>query len=568
MVIGILEKTLMKKNSRKPAGKGVKYIFVVGGVMSGVGKGVTTASIGKILQARGIRVTAMKIDPYVNVDAGTMSPTEHGETFVLDDGMECDQDMGNYERFLGKDLSRANYMTTGSVYRDVIQRERNLEFGGKCVSVVPYIPLEVIGRIDRAAKAANAEVVLIEIGGTVGEYENILFLEAVRMLRAAHPGDVLLCLVSYIPSLSAGGTELKTKPTQHAVRDLNSVGLQPDIIFGRAPVPLDKKRKEKLSLMCGVTEDDVISAPNAESIYDIPLNFEREYLSDRILVKLKLRPRGNDLAPWRAFSRSVRAATREVRIGVVGKYFDSGDFMLADSYISVLEAIRHGGAAVRRKPVIEWIESEQFEKDPASLRQLMKYDGIIVPGGFGGRGVEGKIAAIAYVREHKIPYLGLCYGMQLATIEFARHKTGLRGAHTTEVDPATPYPVIDIMPDQKKNMSEKNFGATMRLGAYPAAIEEGTLSFAAYGKHLVSERHRHRYEVNPKYIETLQQHGLVFSGSSPDRRLMEIMELPRSVHPFFVGTQFHPELKSRPLDPHPLFVAFMNAAAKRGVKNK
>jgi CTP synthase len=555
----------MKKLSTS-SGKKIKYIFVVGGVMSGVGKGVTAASIGKILQARGIRVTAIKIDPYVNVDAGTMNPTEHGETFVLDDGMECDQDMGNYERFLDKDLSRANYMTTGSIYLEVIQRERNLEFGGKCVSVVPYIPLEVISRINRAVRLANAEVVIVEVGGTVGEYENILFLEAVRMLRSAHPGDVMLCLVSYIVALSAGGTELKTKPTQHAVRDLNSAGLQPDIIFGRAPVPLDKKRKEKLSLMCGVAEEDVISAPNVESIYDIPLNLEREKLSDRILAKLALRPRGNNLGPWRSFSRTIRSSAKAVRIGVVGKYFDSGDFMLADSYISVIEAVKHGAAAAHRRPIIEWIESEQFEKNPAAVKQLAKYDGIIVPGGFGSRGVEGKITAIKYIREHKIPYLGLCYGMQLATIEFARHKASLKGAHTTEIDPVTPYPVIDIMPDQKKNMAEKNFGATMRLGAYPAAIDERTVAFAAYGKHLISERHRHRYEVNPKYIETLKKHGLVFSGFSPDRRLMEIMELPRSVHPFFVGTQFHPELKSRPLSPHPLFKAFMKAAAERKAK--
>ena len=534
--------------------------------MSGVGKGITAASIGKILQARGIRVTAIKIDPYVNVDAGTMNPTEHGETFVLDDGMECDQDMGNYERFLNQDLSRANYMTTGSIYLEVIQRERNLEFGGKCVSVVPYIPLEVISRINRAARLANAEVVLVEVGGTVGEYENILFLEAVRMLRSAHPGDVLLCLVSYILALSAGGTELKTKPTQHAVHDLNSAGLQPDILFGRAPVSLDKKRKEKLSLMCGVAEEDIISAPNVASIYDIPLNFEKESLSDRILTKLSLNPQGRDLTPWRALSKTVRTSVKEVRIGVVGKYFDSGDFMLADSYISVIEAIKHGAAATKRKPIIEWIESERFERDPSAVKQLMKYDGIIVPGGFGSRGVEGKIAAIKYIREHKIPYLGLCYGMQLATIEFARHKAGLRGAHTTEIDSATPHPVIDIMLDQKKNMTEKNFGATMRLGAYPAAIEEKTAAFRAYGKHLISERHRHRYEVNPKYIEILKKHGLIFSGFSPDRRLMEIMELPRTNHPFFVGTQFHPELKSRPLAPHPLFRAFMEAARERAGK--
>src|SRR5580704_16648 len=314
------------------AKKNLKYIFVVGGVMSGVGKGITSASIGKILQARGFNVTALKIDPYVNVDAGTMNPTEHGEVFVLDDGMECDQDMGNYERFLDRDLTRANYMTTGSIYLDVIRRERNLEYGGKSVSVVPYIPLEVIARINRAAKLNKADIVLVEIGGTVGEYENILFLEAVRMLRLKHPDDVVLALVSSIPALGAGGTELKTKPTQHAVRDLNSVGLQPDLIFGRAPVPLDKKRKEKLSLMCGVAEEDVISAPNVSSIYDVPINFEREKLSDRVIAKLGLRSRTHDLKEWRALSRVAQMKKPPVRIGVVGKYFDSGNFMLVDSY--------------------------------------------------------------------------------------------------------------------------------------------------------------------------------------------------------------------------------------------
>ena len=532
--------------------------------MSGVGKGITAASIGKILQARGLKVTALKIDPYVNVDAGTMNPIEHGEVFVLDDGMECDQDMGNYERFLGHDLTRANYMTTGSIYLEVIQRERNLEFGGKCVSVVPYIPLEVIERLDNAAKLANADVVLIEIGGTVGEYENILFLEAARMLKLKRPGDALVCLVSFIPALSAGGTELKTKPTQHAVRNLNSAGLQPDFIFGRAPVALDKKRKEKLSLMCGVAEEDVISAPNADSIYDVPLNFEKEALSDRILEKLRLRPRGRDLAAWKKLAQTIRRSTKEVRIGVIGKYFDSGSFMLADSYISVLEAIKHGAYACGRKPVIEWLESETFEKDPKALKGLLAYDGIVIPGGFGARGVEGKIAAIEYVRKHKIPYLGLCYGMQLAVIEFARHMAGMRDANTTEINPVTSHPVIDIMPEQKQNMREKNYGATMRLGAYPAALEDKTTAFRAYGKHLISERHRHRYEVNPTYIEELKKHGIVFSGFSPDRRLMEIMELPRSVHPFFMGTQFHPELKSRPLAPHPLFKEFMKAASERG----
>ncbi len=551
--------------------RNLKYIFVVGGVMSGVGKGITSASIGKILQARGFKVTALKIDPYVNVDAGTMNPTEHGEVFVLDDGMECDQDMGNYERFLDRDLTRANYMTTGSIYLDVIRRERNLEYGGKSVSVVPYIPLEVIDRINRAGRLANADIVLVEIGGTVGEYENILFLEAVRILRIKQPDDVILALVSFIPALGAGGTELKTKPTQHAVRQLNGVGLQPDLIFGRAPVLLDKKRKEKLSLMCGVAEEDVISAPNVSSIYDVPLNFEREKLSDRLLAKLKLRSRTHDLKEWRALSRVIVAAAaavaahpkKAVRIGVVGKYFDSGDFMLADSYISVLEAIKHAAYFWKREPTIEWINSEEFEKNPRSLAGLSKYDGIVIPGGFGARGVEGKIAAIRYCREHKIPYFGLCYGMQLAVVEFARHVVGLRKANTTEIDSKTPSPVIDIMSEQKKNMASKDYGATMRLGAYPASLASGTIAFGAYREHLISERHRHRYEVNPAYIETLTKYGLVFSGFSPDHRLMEIAELPRAKHPFFLGSQFHPELKSRPLRPHPLFKEFIKAAIGR-----
>ncbi len=530
--------------------------------MSGVGKGIASASIGKILQARGLNVTALKIDPYVNVDAGTMNPTEHGEVFVLDDGMECDQDMGNYERFLDCSLTRANYMTTGSIYLDVIRRERNLEYGGKSVSVVPYIPLEVIDRINRAAKLANADVVLIEVGGTVGEYENILFLEAIRLLRLQKPNDVLVALVSSIPALGAGGTELKTKPTQHAVRQLNGVGLQPDFIFGRAPVPLDKKRKEKLALMSGVAEIDVISAPNVDSIYDVPLNFEKEQLSDRILAKLKLRSRTRDLKEWRAFSNVVRNAKKQVRIGVVGKYFDSGDFTLADSYISVIEAIKHAAYAWHHQPVIEWIESEAFERNPRELKSLSKYDGIVIPGGFGSRGVEGKIAAIRYCRENKIPYFGLCYGMQLAVVEFARHVAGLKKANTTEIDAKTPNPVIDIMVEQKKNLSAKDYGATMRLGAYPASLANNTIAFAAYGEHLISERHRHRYEVNPDFIEKITKHGLVFSGFSPDHRLMEIAELPRAKHPFFLGTQFHPELKTKPLKPHPLFKAFIKAAIK------
>lgn len=550
--------------------KNPKYIFVVGGVMSGVGKGIASSSIGKILQARGFNVTALKIDPYVNVDAGTMNPTEHGEVFVLDDGTECDQDMGNYERFLNTSLSGTNYMTTGSVYLHVIQKERNLEYNGKQVEVVPRIPLEVIERIEKASKKSKAEITITEIGGTVGEYENILFLEAVRMLRIKHPGDVLLVLVSYVPALGAGGTELKTKPTQHAVRNLNSVGLHPDLILGRAHIPLDEKRKEKIEFMCSLGKGDVISAPNVESIYEVPLNFEADHLSERILKKLNIKPKSQDLKEWRAFVRAIQTAKQEVRIGVVGKYFGTGEFILEDSYISVLEAIKHASAVSKVRPVIEWLNAESYdpEKNPeyaAELQKLNTYHGIIVPGGFGSRGVEGKIQAIRHSRESGIPYFGLCYGMQLAVVEFARHIAGLKDAHTTEINKDTPQPVIDLMPEQYEHMQTKHYGATMRLGAYPAILKKGSIAEAAYGDTRISERHRHRYEVNPRFVAKLEKKGIVFSGSSAQRELMEIMELPREVHPYFLGTQFHPEFKSRPLTPHPLFVAFVKAAAKRVV---
>lgn len=539
-----------------------KYIFVVGGVISGVGKGITSASIGKILQARGLRVTAIKIDPYVNVDAGTMNPTEHGETFVLDDGTECDQDMGNYERFLDQDLSRDNYMTTGSIYLSVINRERNLGYNGRCVEVVPDIPLEVIRRIQAAEKKNRADVVIVEIGGTAGEYQNILFLEAVRILKIKRPKDVLLILVSLVPSLSAGGTELKTKPTQYAARTLNAGGLQADLIFGRAPIPLDEKRREKIAFVCGLaSKDDVISAPNARSVYEVALNFEKVKLSDRILHKLDIKPRATDLREWRQMVAAINDSEKTVKIGIVGKYFDSGNFMLEDSYISVIEAIKHAGAKIKVKPEIVWLNAEEFEKDPRRVRDLARYDGIIVPGGFGSRGVEGKIRVAHYCREHQIPYFGLCYGMQIATVEYARDVLGWQDAHTTEIDPKTKHPVIDIMPEQKKNLISKNYGATMRLGAYPAQLKKGTIAAHAYGTLSISERHRHRYEVNPEFIAQLEKAGLVFSGISPNRKLMEVAELPRDKHPFFLGTQFHPELKSRPLRPHPLFVEFLKSAS-------
>lgn len=537
-----------------------KYIFVVGGVMSGVGKGVTTSSVALILQSRGYEVTAVKIDPYVNVDAGTMNPIEHGETFVLNDGLECDQDMGNYERFLNRDLPSTNYMTTGLVYQSVITQERNLAFGGKCVSVVPDIPNEVIRRIKASQKEAQADISIIEIGGTVGEYENLLFLEAARMMHLENPDDVSIILVSYLPIPNKIG-EMKTKPTQHASRLLNSAGLQADFIVARSDKPLDELRKKKISTMCSVPVDNIISAPDVESIYHVPLNFEKDMLSNKILKSLDLRPKKKELDEWEGFTQKIDKAKRKVKIGIVGKYFSTGNFVLSDAYISVIEAIKHAAYSYRFKPEIHWINSEEFEEDTEKLKQLDELDGVIVPGGFGSRGIEGKILAIEYVREHKIPYLGLCYGMQLAAVEFARHKVGWLDANTTEIDPSTPFPVIDIQKDQKEKLEKKDLGGTMRLGGYTCEVQQKTLARKLYGKATISERHRHRYEFNSEYRQTMEEHGMVISGVNPETGLVEMIEIED--HPFFIGTQFHPELQSRPLDPHPVFRGFIRAASQK-----
>ncbi len=537
-----------------------RFIFVAGGVMSGIGKGVATASIGNILQSKGFKISALKIDPYINVDAGTMNPLEHGEIFVTDDGTECDQDVGNYERFLNQDFSKVNYLTTGKVYSEVIRRERNLEYGGKCVEVVPHIPLEVISRIKRVARHDRADFVLIEIGGTVGEYQNMLFLEAARMMKLTMPNQVLFVLVSYLPVPPKIG-EMKTKPTQSAVRALNSVGIQPDIIIGRSEWPLDEPRKQKISIFCNVQKEDVISAPDVESIYEVPLNFEKDHLGDRILKKFQLRQRKVDLQEWRALVRTIKTVSRPVKIGIVGKYFETGDFALLDSYISVLEALKHASWANKRKPEITWLSAEKYEKSPTTIRELKALDGIIVPGGFGTRGVEGKIKAIRFCRENRIPYFGLCFGLQLAVIEFARHACGIKNATSNEFVKDAPDAVIDVMEDQKALLREKRYGATMRLGAYPCRVKSGTVAFRAYKAEEISERHRHRYEVNNRYRPILEQHGMVFSGLHPQRNLVEIIELKN--HPFFVGVQFHPELKSRPLRPHPLYREFIRCSINR-----
>ena len=540
----------------------IKYIFVIGGVMSSVGKGVTTSSIGRILQSKGYKVSLVKCDMYVNLDAGTMRPTEHGEVFVGSDGIEADQDLGNYERFTGNISTAENYITTGQIYLEVIRRERNLEYRGEDVEVVPDIPNEIIRRINIVVKKDNPDFVIVEIGGTVGEYQNILFLEAGRMLRLQNPGRVQFALVSYLPVPKMVG-EMKTKPTQYAVRSLNSAGIQPDFIICRSELPMDHKRKIKLSVLCNVAPGDVISAPDASSIYEVPLFLEKDDLGDKILEKFGLKNRKKDLKEWRAMVGKIRRAKKPLDIAVVGKYFATGSYTLVDSYISVVEAIRHASWQNNRLPRLHWINSEDFERDSRKTAVLKNMDGIIVPGGFGGRGIEGITKAIKFAREKKIPYFGLCYGMQLAVIEFARHVVGLKSANSTEIDRATKYPVIDVMAEQKKNLADKNFGATMRLGNYPCRVKKGTLAHAAYKATTVIERHRHRYEVNNKYRKDLEKRGMVFSGIYPKLDLVEIAELDRKLHPWFLGTQFHPEFNSRPWAPQALFDAFVKAAAKQ-----
>jgi CTP synthase len=539
----------------------IKYIFVVGGVISGVGKGITASSIGLILKNRGLNVTAIKIDPYINVDAGTMNPTEHGEVFVLSDGDETDQDMGNYERFLDLNLTKVNYMTTGRVYKKVIEKERNLEYKGKCVQVVPHIPLEVIGRIKNAGLNAKADIVIVEIGGTVGEYENILFLEAARMMKLESPKNVFFVMVSYLPIPSKVG-EMKTKPTQHAVRTLNAYGIQPDVLLARGETVLDDKRKEKLSIFCNMPANSVFSAPDVDSIYDIPLNFEKEKLSHKLCEILGITGRKPDTAAWnkwKSFAKHAHNGKEVVKIAMIGKYFETGDYVLSDSYLSVIEAIKYSAYAQNKKPIISWLNSVDYEKSPGKLKELKNYDGIVMPGGFGSRGVEGNLKVVKFARENKIPYFGLCYGMQMMVIEYARNILKLKDAHTREVNPDSKNIVIDVMESQKEHLKNNSYGGSMRLGAYKAALSDGSIARASYRTKEIIERHRHRYEVNPSFIPDLEAQGLVFSGRSPDGSLMEIAELPKTKHPFFLGTQFHPEFLAHPLNPHPLFTAFIKA---------
>ena len=537
----------------------VNYIIVTGGVVSGLGKGITTASVAKILQLHGYDVTAMKIDPYINCDAGTLRPTEHGEVWVTEDGGEIDQDLGHYERFLDINIPKYHNITSGQVYGSVIEKERRGEYLGKTVQPIPHVTDEIKQRIRRPSKEGKFDFILVEIGGTVGDYENVLFLEAVRQMKLE--GDkVLFIHVTYVPVLDALG-EAKTKPTQHSVKLLREIGIQPDFIVTRSNEPLDDVRKEKIALFCNVKEEDVISDSNIDYVYAVPLLFEEQSMCKKILKKLRLRKDVAELTAWKRFIKQIRHLDETVTIGIVGKYFDIGTSKLSDSYISVIEAVKHAAWANKVDPQIHWIDSKEFEDHPERLRSLNDIDGIIVPGGFGLSGIQGKIETIRYAREHNIPYLGLCLGMQLAVVEYAQNMCNMQGAHSKEVNKKTAYPVIDYIPEQVEILQDSRYGATMRLGSYPAILKKGTLVHKLYQSTEVHERHRHRYEVNPEFVDQLEEGGLVFSGISPNGVLMEFMEIPD--HPFFVGTQAHPEFKSRPMKPSPMFDGFIKAAIKK-----
>lgn len=543
----------------------MKFIFVSGGVISGLGKGITTASIALLLKSRGFRVAPIKCDAYVNIDAGTIRPQEHGEVFVCNDGIECDQDLGNYERFLGETLSRANYITTGQIYQEVIRKERAFEYEGEDVEVVPHVPEEMIRRFKEAGRKKKADFVLIEIGGTVGEYQNILFIEANRIMKVRDKEDVVHVHVGYLPTPPSIG-EMKSKPVQNSVRILNETGIQPDILIGRAEKGLDKWRKDRLALFCNVAEEDIISNPDVESIYEVPLLLDEQQTAEKIMAKFELKPKkSKNLKAWKKLVKKMRAIEttdlKPVKIGMISKYQQVGDFELNDAYVSVVEAIKHAAWANEVKPEIIWFNSEKLEKMKAKeiAEKLEKINAMIVPQGWGSRGVEGKIKAIQYARENQIPYLGLCFGMQMAVIEFGRNVLNLKRANSTEVNPQSPHPVIHIMPDQKEYLAKRQYGGTIRLGAWKCRILAKTKLAKVYGKPgIISERHRHRYEFNNKYKQRFQKAGMRISGVSPDNKLVEAIEIPE--HPFFIGTQFHPEYQSTPLHPHPLFVRLINKA--------
>lgn len=538
----------------------MKFIFISGGVISGLGKGIITSSLALLLKDSGFKVSPVKIDMYLNVDAGTLRPQEHGETFVLKSGLETDQDMGNYERFLGEDLPPENYITTGQIYAEVIRKERAFEYGGDTVEAIPHVTNEIIQRVKKAGQVNNSDVVIIELGGTVGEYQNGIFYEAARIMKLKNPEDVIHIHVTYLPLIKSVG-ELKSKPAQTSVHILNSLGIQPDFIVARSEVPVDKKRADKIALFCNILAENLILDPDLNSIWDVPLTLSEQNLAEKICQKLSLKSKNKNLVlkDWKKLKENADNPKKEITVGLATKYFKSGDYDLADSYVSVVEALKHAGAQLKTKVKIKWLDCEEelnFEG----------ISGLIVPQGWGSRGVEGKVAAVKFARENNVPYLGLCFGMQMAVIEFARNVAGLKGANSEEVDPKTKYSVIALMKDQEKYLAKHQYGGTIRLGAWPAVIDKKSLLFKLYGTDKVSERHRHRYEFNNNFKEKLEKAGLKVSATSPDGKLVEAIELPN--HPFFVGTQYHPELQSRPLTPHPIFLGFLEACLKYESQNK
>ncbi|AKM81560.1 MAG: CTP synthetase [Candidatus Pacebacteria bacterium GW2011_GWF2_38_9] len=556
--------------------KKTKYIFVSGGVLSGLGKGVTAASLGVLLKEQGYSVTNIKCENYLNIDSGNINPIEHGDVFLCEDGLEADLDLGSYERFLGEKVGYRNFTTMGQIYSTVIERTKNLEYGGATVDAIPYIPEEVIRRIKNAS--ADHDIVLIELGGTAGEYQNIVYYEAYRIMKMTLPKDVILLHVTYFPAPSHIN-ELKSKPTQLSVKALNSMGIQPDFIVGRGELEIDEKRKEKVAYFCTMDVGDIISNPDCKSIYEIPIIFNRQHFSQKVLKKLGLKSKKIALTNWQDMVKNIYSEKeKKVKIGIIAKYITTGDYELKDSYTSLLESISHSSWHEKIEAEIIFISAENLEKNKKNAgTSLKELDGIIVPIGWGSRGVEGKIEAIRYARENKIPYLGLCYGMQLASIEFARHVAGLENANTEEIDQNAPYKVIHSIPFDEKYQKIKGDGASMRLGAYDCVLKPKTLAHEIYKKHqafkderqnLISERHRHRYEFNNEYRKTLEDKGFVISGTSPDDFFVEMIELPREIHPFFLATQAHPEYKSAPLKPHPIFIEYLRAIWSEKAKKK
>lgn len=549
-------------------GQSPKYIFVSGGVLSGLGKGVTAASLGYLLKNRGYSVTNIKCENYLNLDSGNINPVEHGDVFLCEDGLEADLDLGTYERFLSQEVGQKNFTTMGQVYSAVIQNARDLHFNGATVDAIPYVPDEVIKRIK--ATAAGFDIILVELGGTAGEYQNAIYYEAYRIMKLKYPKSTIHIHVTYFPN-PVHINEMKSKPTQLSVKMLNSMGIQPDFVVGRAETEIDDKRKEKVAYYCNLDKAHVISNPDCNTIYEIPLVFHDQKFDELVLDELSLPKNRSNLQPWRNFVETIhKQKSRTVTVAIIAKYIATGNFELKDSYVSLLESLNFAAWHDELELKVEFVKAEALEKNnKKALDTLYRAQGIIVPIGWGERGVEGKIKAIQYAREKKVPYLGLCYGMQLASIEFARHVVGLKGAHTKEVDPATPHPIIHDIPFDSKYQQIKGDGASMRLGAYDCVLKPGTIAHQIYTKHqafkdakknLISERHRHRYEFNNDYREQLEKKGFVISGTSPDDFFVEMIELPKNKHPFFIATQAHPEYKSRPLNPHPIFVEFLKAS--------